>query len=325
VYEHITGGGCAGTELPQELVPQARLMLNALLDDLNRIRGVRAFALCDARLAGSLGNWEQRVVFDRDGWGRSFDRALAQSDAVWPIAPETEGALERLSARVLAEQRTLLGSRPHAVRIAASKLATANALREAGVPCVPTFGLDTFGLAGLCVAKPDDGCGCEATRRFDDFDAARAWIDAQAQPGRFVMQPFIAGEPISLSVLACDSGARLLAVNRQHVVMHGDEFAFAGCQVNALEDSDGMLAGIARRVVEAIPGLWGYVGIDALLTPSGPLVLEVNPRLTTSYAGLRTALATNVARLVLEMSASDGLPEVPAPPARTVTLRTREA
>lgn len=324
VYEHITGGGCAGTELPHELVPQARLMLNALLADLNRIRGVRAFALCDARLAGSLGDWEQRVVFDRDGWRRSFERALAQSDAVWPIVPETEGALERLSARVLARQRVLLGSRPQAVRIAGSKLATSNALREAGVPCVPAFASDDFDMAGLCVAKPDDGCGCEATRRFDDLTTARAWIGAQAQPERFVMQPFVDGEPISLSVLACDRGARLLAVNRQHVAMRGDEFEFTGCEVNALEDTDGTLADIAQRVVEAIPGLWGYVGIDALLTRAGPLVMEVNPRLTTSYAGLRTTLATNVARLVLEMSSSSGLPELPASRPRTVTLNARE-
>lgn len=43
-------------------------------------------------------------------------------------------------------------------------------------------------------------------------------------------------------------------------------------------------------MAEAIPGLEGLFGIDILLTAEGPVVVEVNPRLTTAYAGLRRAL-----------------------------------
>ena len=35
--------------------------------------------------------------------------------------------------------------------------------------------------------------------------------------------------------------------------------------------------------------------------PGGPVVLEINPRLTTSYVGLRPALGRNPAALVLEL------------------------
>jgi predicted ATP-grasp superfamily ATP-dependent carboligase len=47
--------------------------------------------------------------------------------------------------------------------------------------------------------------------------------------------------------------------------------------------------------------LWGYAGIDFIDTDAGPLALEVNPRLTTSYAGLRRAMGINPALLVLEL------------------------
>ncbi|MCA1852170.1 MAG: ATP-grasp domain-containing protein, partial [Beggiatoa sp.] len=49
----------------------------------------------------------------------------------------------------------------------------------------------------------------------------------------------------------------------------------------------------------AISGLAGYVGVDLILTPSGPIVVEVNPRLTTAYVGLVEALEINIAAAIL--------------------------
>jgi predicted ATP-grasp superfamily ATP-dependent carboligase len=70
--------------------------------------------------------------------------------------------------------------------------------------------------------------------------------------------------------------------------------------VNAASD-DGTLASLADRIAAAIPGLWGYVGVDLVLTRDGPVVLEINPRLTTSYCGMGQALGINTAGLVLSL------------------------
>jgi predicted ATP-grasp superfamily ATP-dependent carboligase len=44
-----------------------------------------------------------------------------------------------------------------------------------------------------------------------------------------------------------------------------------------------------------IPGLAGYVGIDLLLPDGGdPLIVEINPRLTTSYVGYRRIYSTPI-------------------------------
>ncbi len=59
------------------------------------------------------------------------------------------------------------------------------------------------------------------------------------------------------------------------------------------------LAGLAQRVAEALPGLWGYVGVDFILSDAGAMVLEVNPRLTTSYVGRRKSIGANPAAWVL--------------------------
>ena len=60
--------------------------------------------------------------------------------------------------------------------------------------------------------------------------------------------------------------------------------------MNTLPDRDGRFQSLAQGIVAAIPGLGGYFGVDLILTGDGPSVVDVNPRLTTSYAGLRAGL-----------------------------------
>lgn len=145
--------------------------------------------------------------------------------------------------------------------------------------------------------KPDDGAGCSDTRLFHNLLAARQWL--KANPGNYVLQPLIPGSALSLCVLCREGTADLLSCNDQRVVVRDGQFHFLGSVVNALTDGDGAFAELASRVAAAIPGLWGYVGIDLVQSGSQRIVMEVNPRLTTSYAGLRQALGCNPAALVL--------------------------
>jgi predicted ATP-grasp superfamily ATP-dependent carboligase len=52
-------------------------------------------------------------------------------------------------------------------------------------------------------------------------------------------------------------------------------------------------------------------------------VLEVNPRLTTSYAGLRDALGINPARLVLDLLHEREQPFAPIPRGRAIEVNVR--
>jgi hypothetical protein len=63
---------------------------------------------------------------------------------------------------------------------------------------------------------------------------------------------------------------------------------------------------LARRAVEAVPGLLGYVGVDLILGEpddgSRDVVIEINPRLTTSYVGLRAMADVNLAEAMLRVA-----------------------
>ncbi len=57
---------------------------------------------------------------------------------------------------------------------------------------------------------------------------------------------------------------------------------------------------LAQRVVAALPGLRGFAGIDLVWHPQrGPVVIEVNPRLTVAYAGSPRGLAATFAAELL--------------------------
>ena len=49
----------------------------------------------------------------------------------------------------------------------------------------------------------------------------------------------------------------------------------------------------------SLPGLRGYIGIDFVLTEGKPFVVDVNPRLTTSFVGLRGVAGFNVAEAIV--------------------------
>jgi len=94
----------------------------------------------------------------------------------------------------------------------------------------------------------------------------------------------------------------MLACNLQHVEIQEGAFRFNGVSVNAACAHP--YSTLASAIARAMPGLWGLCGVDFIETDAGPVVIEVNPRLTTSYAGLHRALGLNPARLVLELPAS---------------------
>jgi predicted ATP-grasp superfamily ATP-dependent carboligase len=64
---------------------------------------------------------------------------------------------------------------------------------------------------------------------------------------------------------------------------------------------------LALAALACFPATRGYVGVDLILGQaddgSGDVVVEVNPRLTTSYVGLRRLLQTNLATAMLAAAA----------------------
>jgi predicted ATP-grasp superfamily ATP-dependent carboligase len=65
---------------------------------------------------------------------------------------------------------------------------------------------------------------------------------------------------------------------------------------------------MAKKVVDSFSGLLGYVGVDLVLAKNGPYVVDVNPRLTTSYVGLSKVANFNVAESITNSVIKGQLP-----------------
>ncbi|WP_109107271.1 ATP-grasp domain-containing protein [Azospirillum sp. TSO35-2] len=322
VCEFVTGGGMPGGEpIPAGLAHEGDLMLRALVGDLLAVPGVEVVATRDARLP-PLPPPAQSIAVADSGEAWALWKHLAGTiDAVWPIAPETDGVLERLSRLVVDGGGRLLNSAPDAVAIAASKSATATALAAAGLPVAPAWHVDAVDDPpddGPWVVKPDDGAGCEDTRLLRDRADWARWRAGAATAG-FIVQPHIAGTAASLSMLCRDGQAWPLTVNTQRVALSGSLFAYQGGIIGSSAITP-ELSALARGVAAALPGLAGYVGVDFIATPDGPVVLEINPRLTTSYAAIGRATGMNVAAAVLGLLQDPPVPPAPVERPQPVTL-----
>lgn len=296
-FEYTSAGGMQQQPVATPLARQGAAMRRALLGDLAELSDIELITL-EHGAAPEAGP-DTPVRLSHDAPWRHFRDCIQQADAVWLVAPESDRILEDLSWQVLAAGRRLLGSSPAAVRLASSKLHTARLLSGAGIAAVATFApRDVLPPdAPAWVVKPAYGAGCVDTHIFPDSQAALAWI--AGRPAAYVLQPFIIGQPCSLTLLCCDGRAQLLSCNEQRVAVRDGQFHFMGSTVNGLRDKTGQLDRLAQSIAAAMPGLWGYVGIDFILSRQGPVVLEVNPRMTTSCAGLRASLGRNPAHMVL--------------------------
>jgi predicted ATP-grasp superfamily ATP-dependent carboligase len=58
-----------------------------------------------------------------------------------------------------------------------------------------------------------------------------------------------------------------------------------------------------------LPGLQGYVGVDLVLTNQEAWLMEINPRLTTTYIGLRQVIQLNLAQAMWQACFEARLPD----------------
>ncbi|TAL47695.1 MAG: ATP-grasp domain-containing protein [Methylovulum sp.] len=320
IFEYITGGGFNKQELPDALTREGRLMLQALLENFFEINGIELLVMLDYRLVGALrlGNAGIATINPEHDSHEEFARLARQCDAAWPIAPEFDGILEGL-CRAVEQDTLLLTSAAEAVAITGNKLLTYQHLVRHHIATVPTELLSEAGFyPGEWMIKSIDGAGCSKSYLITDQQAFDA---ALRQSGQFIIQPHLNGKKTSLSCLFKQGRAWLLSVNLQRFKIVDRQYQLLAIIVNHNPDS-GLYQSLADNIARAFPDLWGYAGIDLIETAEQTLVLEINPRLTTSFAGIHDALGINVAEQVLRLP--DGEPDIKAIDKQSISIRVNQ-
>jgi tyramine---L-glutamate ligase len=308
VFEYVNGGGFCHTDLPARLAHEGSLMLNGLLADFAELPQHQIFVLLDARCVERIqstrtANIHPIIINPEDDLLTVFSRTLTACDAAWLIAPETEHILFDYSLRVEQSNKRLLSCPSSAVAKTADKLQTFHRLIQHDILTIPTQPLNSSHFSAWSdfplLIKPIDGAGCENSFVLCNQLELKQIAMRISQPERYIIQPFLQGETLSLCAIFNHPQAELVCINRQHLQIDQQALHLTGCEVNIAQENKARFQKVLDKLVHAFPDLSGYVGIDVLVNETAVFVVEINPRLTSSYVGIRQALGVNVAALVL--------------------------
>ena len=314
VFEYITGGGFNKQELPDSLVDEGSLMVKALLDNLAGLSSLEVTVMLDWRLVSPT-DLHTVIIRPEHDITEEFCRWVKQCDLVWPIAPEFDGILQTLCQIVESLGKILLTSASTAVAIAGNKFKTYERLNQHHIAAVPTRMFEGTYAPGEWIIKPVDGVGCAdsyvitnrqdfermTTRKSHEcMDAGgRAMQGAAKRCAEYIIQPHLQGAKTSLSCLFKQGRGWLVCANLQRFEFTNKQYHLTDIVVNHHPDLS-LYQALITKIAGALPELWGYVGID-LIENDQIWVLEINPRLTTSFVGIYDALGINIADAVLQL------------------------
>jgi predicted ATP-grasp superfamily ATP-dependent carboligase len=301
-------------------------MFAALAADLAALEGVTVTAARDARLPAPRaprGARFVRVSSPRQA-AAAFALLAREADGTILIAPELGGELERLARRVEEVGGRLLGPGPAAIRRAADKLLLPRRLAALGVPCLPAepFSRERPPSWRRSVVKPRWGAGSLGVRLLEGGPRSGGTLHGAGARTEWIATPFAPGRPASVLVIAGPRRRLALAPCRQLLAEDGT-FRYLGGELPLPGAQAARARRLALRAIAALPALRGFAGVDLLLhgrEGAGDVVVEVNPRLTTSYAGLRVLARTNLAAVFLETVTGGA---APAPRWRDARVRFR--
>lgn len=300
VCEFITAGGFNHADLSASLVHEGALMRDALLRDLSQLP-YHISTTVDARLIKPK-HCHHCIEIDADDdvW-QILAQQISQVDAVWLVAPETDDLLKKLTQIAALQGKLVLGCGLTSVEIFSDKMATFQALINAEIPTIATYTLENWpNIDGKWVLKPNDGAGCSDTLYFEEARAISDWLAKNNKANAHVIQPYIEGVAASISCVMHHGHAQLLSCNKQLVTIENNAFKYAGSQINGMQHYWDAFELLAQKIAESDMDLNGYIGIDVIVKSDNSIVVvEINPRLTTSYVGLAQATGENPAALII--------------------------
>ena len=240
----------------------------------------------------------------------SFRGAIAKARCSWILAPEENSILTERVELLEQAKTTFMGCSSECVALCADKLRLSQFLSQRNIPTIPTEQLtsDLKVPPWLpAVVKPRDGVGSQEMfliQSLEDWNRLRSQLPVR----EMIIQPFLPGTPYSFAMI-CQGKEMLRYPLVKQMLSADSSLHYLGGELNTPElhafphETIQAAEQLAEQLFKAIPGLKGYVGVDILLSESNPgsiTLVEVNPRLTTSYLGYRQACSHSLLSSLIE-------------------------
>ena len=316
IFEYISGGGYADAKLSGSILSEGYGILRSLISDC-KAAGHHVTTFLDSRLMAFNPPNEADKIVSVSAPNEVYVRLRELSslvDAVYVIAPESGQILEKLLETIAVSGGTSLNCEIDAIKLVSNKMTTYERLKKLGlkVPETVLLGINEKpeNIRGLIkelgyplVFKPINGVSCTGlslVKDENDITGASKKVARESMSKQFIVQKLIMGRAASVCVISTGDKAVSVTLNRQFVTLASPDepSGYYGGTVPFNHASEEKALKTAERAVEAVCGLKGYVGVDLILADEEPVVIEVNPRITTSYVGLKRAVNFNPAEAI---------------------------
>jgi predicted ATP-grasp superfamily ATP-dependent carboligase len=333
IYEECLAAGTAGPlgAAAAHYLPEGLAMALAVAEDFSKLPGwqVRVARAAEfASLTPAEVPWQW--ISTHNDLEANLARVFHEASAVLVIAPECEGLLQQRAQLVVDVGGTLLGPSPKLIALASDKSAVLEQLSAKGIltPRGKRGSLAShieWQLNFPVILKPNDGAGAGSVWRIPNHSELQSFImrhmffapiefDEEEDEHRafWRCEEFVPGQAASVALLCGPAGAVALRPATQQIDFAEDGRAsYQGGAMNLSPPLEARAQRLGLAVAAALPSTNGYIGIDLILghavDGSEDTVIEVNPRLTSSYLGLRAATDDSLANALWRIACGNSV------------------
>ncbi len=324
IFEFVSGGGFSQIKIPNSLFCEGFGMLRSIITDFKAL-DFEIYTILDHRIF-FLSNFLQadivRTVNENDDYITIFKDIVNKCHYTFIIAPETSNILYNLTKIVKNCNKTVLSTNLNGIKYGTSKIKTYQLFKSRKILSPRTYSIphkkghfdkdfivQKFKkLKSSIVIKPEDGVGAESIYYFEKESQLLKFlngIDTNLDKGRgYILQEFVDGRNLSISLIGApnsDENPIILSVNSQDINVKDltPEYLGGYTPLSNYERIIEKLSLILKKI--NILKIEGYFGIDFIQQHNGSFYfIEINPRLTTSYIGLRNIINLNCAELIFK-------------------------
>jgi predicted ATP-grasp superfamily ATP-dependent carboligase len=327
IFEFMSGGGYNQVDIPSSLFCEGYAMLRTIIEDFKKL-GFQITTLLDIRiefLSQYLKADKIKLINKNDDYIKKYTDCVKESSYCFIIAPEFSNILYNLTKIAKDNKKTVLSIDLEGIWLGTSKLKTYNFFLENKVNTPQTYAIpfkkkidlefilqkfDTLGSP--VIIKPDDGVGSESIFYFETkaqiihfFEDSNEKFDLSRN---YILQEYIDGENLSVSIINGVSSKKPKAMNQIILSINAQIIKFKDSVSDSIYlggftpivDYE-LLKDCLEKILKSmdLSSFRGYFGIDFIRKADNSIYfIEINPRLTTSYIGIRNILEYNPLEII---------------------------
>jgi len=320
IFEFVSGGGYNTMLMPSSLFCEGYSMLKSIIEDFYDLN-FEIYTLLDKRIA-FLGRYlkvnKLALIDENCNYLETYKQLLLKSDACFIIAPEFSNILYNLTEIASSYKKEIYSVGLEGIKLGASKMRTYSFFKRSHIPTPKTYLIPTcnnqldldfiydkfYDLNQSIIIKPEDGVGAELILHINEKSQIDKFFKNESlflkKSRLFILQEYVEGIDMSISLLGILEKKHIepyiLSVNTQNILLPKGS-------IDSQYNGGLSPAVIGKKTQKSLKKVLhkldfsyfkGYFGIDFILTPDNSFqFIEINPRLTTSYLGIRNIYNTN--------------------------------